>query len=129
MARNQGRDRAVAPGTASRHRGPRVTEENERPMNTLAMCPSVTAGYCSRWETNSRTPNGGRLKEKVMRKRITLAAAAALFSAAALMSGPAQAMPFGSPSGVRGAAEAVNPSEKTACRRYGGLGWGRASAG
>jgi len=69
-------------------------------------------------------PEWGRLKEKVMRKRITLAAAAALFSAAALMSGPAQAMPFGSPSGVLGAAEAVNPIEKTACWRYGWHGWG-----
>ena len=49
-------------------------------------------------------PEWGRLKEEVMRKRITLAAAAALFSAAALMSGPTQAMPFGSPqmpAGVR----------------------------
>ena len=69
-------------------------------------------------------PEWGRLKEKVMRKRITLAAAAALFSAAALMSGPAQAMPFGAPSGVLGAAEAINPIEKTACWRYGWHGWG-----
>jgi hypothetical protein len=58
-----------------------------------------------------------------MRKMITLAAAATL-SAAALMSGPTQAMPFGSPSGVLGAAEAINPIEKTACWRYGGYGWG-----
>src|SRR5712671_6803486 len=72
-------------------------------------------------------PEWGRLKEEVMRKRITLAAAAALFSAAALMSGPTQAMPFGSPSGVLGAAEALNPIEKTACWRYGwrGHGWRR----
>ena len=60
-----------------------------------------------------------------MRKKITVAAAAALFSAAALMSGPTQAMPFGSPSGVLGAAEAINPIDKTACWRYGwhGYGW------
>jgi hypothetical protein len=69
-------------------------------------------------------PEWGRLKEEVMRKRITLAAAAALFSAAALLSGPTQAMPFGSPSGVLGAAEAINPIEKTACWRYGWHGWG-----
>jgi hypothetical protein len=59
-----------------------------------------------------------------MRKRITLAAAAALFSAAAVMSAPAQAVPFGSPSGVLGAAEALNPIEKTACWRYGWRGYG-----
>jgi hypothetical protein len=58
-----------------------------------------------------------------MRKMITLAAAATL-SAAALMSGPTQAMPFGSPSGVLGAAEAINPIDKTACWRYGGHGYG-----
>jgi hypothetical protein len=60
-----------------------------------------------------------------MRKMITLAAAVAMLSAAALMSGPAQAVPFGSPSGVLGAAEAINPIDKTACWRYGwhGYGW------
>jgi hypothetical protein len=59
-----------------------------------------------------------------MRKMIMLAAAAALFSAAALVSGPAQAVPFGAPSGVLGAAEAINPIDKTACWRYGWNGWG-----
>ena len=70
-------------------------------------------------------PETGATKEEVMWKKITLAAAAALFSAAALMSGPTQAMPFGSPSGVLGAAEAINPIDKTACWRYGwhGYGW------
>jgi hypothetical protein len=58
-----------------------------------------------------------------MRKMITLAAAAML-SAAALMSGPAHAVPFGAPSGVLGAAEAISPIDKAACWRYGWHGWG-----
>jgi CubicO group peptidase (beta-lactamase class C family) len=59
-----------------------------------------------------------------MRKVITLAAAAAMLSVAAVMSGPAQAMPLGAPAGVLGAAETINPIEKAACWRYGWHGWG-----
>jgi hypothetical protein len=59
-----------------------------------------------------------------MRKTITMAAAAALVVAAALMSGSTQAMPFGAPAGVHGAAETLNPIEKAACWRYGWRGWG-----
>lgn len=61
-----------------------------------------------------------------MRKVLTLAAAAmAIFSAASLVPSPAHAMTLGSPAGVLGAAEAVNPIENVACWRYGwhGLGW------
>jgi hypothetical protein len=60
-----------------------------------------------------------------MRKMTMLAAAAAMLSAAALVSGPARAMPVGAPSGVLGAAETLNQIEKTACWRYGwhGYGW------
>ena len=59
-----------------------------------------------------------------MRRMITLAGAAALFSAAALMAGPSQAMTFGARAGVRGAAEGLNVIDKTACWRYGWHGWG-----
>jgi len=59
-----------------------------------------------------------------MRKMITLAGVAALFSAAALMAGPSQAMTFGAQTGVRGAAEGLNVIDKTACWRYGWHGWG-----
>jgi hypothetical protein len=58
-----------------------------------------------------------------MRRLTILAAAAALFSAATLMSAPSQAMPLGS--GVQGGAETLNPVDKAACWRYGwhGYGW------
>jgi hypothetical protein len=57
-----------------------------------------------------------------MRRLSLLAAAAALFSAAALTSAPSQAMPIGT--GVQGAAETINPVDKAACWRYGWRGWG-----
>jgi hypothetical protein len=63
-------------------------------------------------------------KEKVMRKLTTLAAAAALFSTAMLASAPSQAITFGAPSGVRGAAETLTVIDKTACWRRGWHGWG-----
>jgi hypothetical protein len=58
-----------------------------------------------------------------MRRLTMLAAAAALFSAAALTSAPSQAMPLGT--GVQGSAETLNPVDKAACWRYGwhGYGW------
>lgn len=57
-----------------------------------------------------------------MRRLTMLAAAAALFSAAALTSAPSQAMPVGT--GVQGAAETINPVDKAACWRRGWRGWG-----
>ena len=57
-----------------------------------------------------------------MRRLTMLAAAAALFSAAALTSAPSQAMPMGT--GVQGGAETLNPVDKAACWRYGWRGWG-----
>ncbi len=60
-----------------------------------------------------------------MRKVITVAlAAAALFSAASLMSSPASAMTFGTPAGVLGAAQTINPVDNVACWRYGWRSWG-----
>ena len=60
-----------------------------------------------------------------MRKMITLAVtAAAIVSAASLLSSPASAMTFGTPAGVRGAAEQINPIDNVACWRYGWRGWG-----
>jgi hypothetical protein len=58
-----------------------------------------------------------------MRKLTSLAAAAALISAAVLLSAPSQAMTLGTPSGVAGAAATLDPVEKTACWRYGWHGW------
>ena len=54
-----------------------------------------------------------------MRKLTTLAAAAALLSTAMLASAPSQAMTFGAPSGVRGAAETLTVIDQTACWRRG----------
>jgi hypothetical protein len=62
------------------------------------------------------------IREKIMRKTITLAAA--MLSAVALMSGPTQAMTSATPHGVRGAAEALSPIDNVACWRYGVVGWG-----
>jgi hypothetical protein len=62
--------------------------------------------------------------EVVMRKLTSLAAVAALFSAAMLLSAPSQAMTPGTASSVRGAAATIDPVEKTACWRYGWHGWG-----
>lgn len=59
-----------------------------------------------------------------MRKLTSLAAVAALFSAAVLLSAPSQAMTPGTASGVKGAAATIDPVEKTACWRYGWHGWG-----
>ena len=59
-----------------------------------------------------------------MRKLTSLAAVAALFAAAMLFSAPSQAMTPGTASGVKGAAAAIDPIEKTACWRYGWHGWG-----
>jgi len=59
-----------------------------------------------------------------MRKLTSLAAAAALFSAAMLVSAPSQAMTLGTPSGVKGAAATIDLVEKTACWRWGWRGWG-----
>ena len=59
-----------------------------------------------------------------MRKLTSLAAAAVLFAAAMLLSGPSQAMTLGTPSGVSGAADTLNPIDKVACWRYGWHGWG-----
>jgi endosialidase-like protein len=62
--------------------------------------------------------------EVVMRKLTSLAAVAALFAAVMLLSAPSQAMTPGTASGVKGAAAAIDPVEKTACWRYGWRGWG-----
>jgi Chaperone of endosialidase len=62
--------------------------------------------------------------EVVMRKSTSLAAVAALFAAAMLLSAPSQAMTPGTASSVRGAAATIDPVEKTACWRYGWRGWG-----
>jgi hypothetical protein len=62
--------------------------------------------------------------EVVMRKLTSLAAVAALFSAAMLLSAPSQAMTPGTASGVKGAAATLDPVEKTACWRWGWRGWG-----
>jgi hypothetical protein len=62
--------------------------------------------------------------EVVMRKSTSLAAMAALFAAAMLLSAPSQAMTPGTASSVRGAAATIDPVEKTACWRYGWHGWG-----
>ncbi len=59
-----------------------------------------------------------------MRKLSSLAAMAALFSAAMLLSAPSQAMTPGTAAGVKGAAATLDPVEKTACWRYGWRGWG-----
>ena len=59
-----------------------------------------------------------------MRKLTSLAAAAALFSAAMLLAAPSRAMTLGAPAGVNGAAATLNPVEKAACWRYGWHGWG-----
>ena len=59
-----------------------------------------------------------------MRKLTSLAAVAALFAAVMLFSAPSQAMSPGTASGVKGAAAAIDPVEKTACWRYGWHGWG-----
>lgn len=59
-----------------------------------------------------------------MRKLTSLAAVAALVSAAMLLSAPGQAMTPGTAAGVKGAAATLNPVEKTACWRYGWRGWG-----
>jgi len=59
-----------------------------------------------------------------MRKLTSLAAVAALFSAAMLLSAPSQAMTPGTAAGVKGAAATLDPVEKTACWRYGWHGWG-----
>ena len=59
-----------------------------------------------------------------MRKLTSLAAVAALFAAAMLLSAPSQAMTPGTASSVRGAAATIDPVEKTACWRYGWHGWG-----
>jgi hypothetical protein len=62
--------------------------------------------------------------EVVMRKLTSLAAVAALFAAAMLFSASSQAMTPGTAPGVKGAAAAIDPVEKTACWRYGWHGWG-----
>ncbi len=59
-----------------------------------------------------------------MRKLTSLAAVAALFAAAMLLSAPSQAMTPGTAASVRGAAATIDPVEKTACWRYGWHGWG-----
>jgi len=59
-----------------------------------------------------------------MRKLTSLAAVAALFAAVMLLSAPSQAMTPGTAPGVKGAAAAIDPVEKTACWRYGWRGWG-----
>ncbi len=59
-----------------------------------------------------------------MRKSTSLAAVAALFSAALLLSAPSQAMTPGTAAGVKGAAATLDPVEKTACWRWGYAGWG-----
>jgi Chaperone of endosialidase len=59
-----------------------------------------------------------------MRKLTSLAAMAALCSAAMLLSAPSQAMTPGTAAGVKGAAATIDPVEKTACWRYGWHGWG-----
>ena len=59
-----------------------------------------------------------------MRKLTSLAAVAALFAAAMLFSASSQAMTPGTAPGVKGAAAAIDPVEKTACWRYGWHGWG-----
>ena len=59
-----------------------------------------------------------------MRKLTSLAAVAALVSAAMLLSAPGQAMTPGAAAGVKGAAATLDPVEKTACWRYGWHGWG-----
>jgi len=58
-----------------------------------------------------------------MRRLTMLAAAAALFSVAALAPAPSQAMPLGT--AVQGGAATLNPVDKAACWRYGwhGYGW------
>ena len=60
-----------------------------------------------------------------MRKSTSLAAMAALLSAATLLSAPSQAMTPGTASGLKGAAATLDPVETAACWRYGwhGLGW------
>jgi hypothetical protein len=62
--------------------------------------------------------------EVVMRTLTSLAAAAALFSAAMLLSAPSRAMTPGTASGLKGAAATLDPVEKAACWRYGWHGWG-----
>jgi hypothetical protein len=59
-----------------------------------------------------------------MRKLTSLAAVAALFSAAMLLSAPSQAMTPGTAAAVKGAAATLDPVEKTACWRWGWRGWG-----
>jgi hypothetical protein len=59
-----------------------------------------------------------------MRRLTSLAAVAALFSASVLLSAPSQAMTPGTGAGVKRAAAAIDPVEKTACWRWGWHGWG-----
>jgi hypothetical protein len=60
-----------------------------------------------------------------MRKSVfTLTAATALLAGEAMLSGPAGAMTLGSPEGVRGALDTINPVEQAGCWRYGWHGWG-----
>jgi len=60
-----------------------------------------------------------------MRKMLTLAVtAAAIVTSASLLSSPASAMTFGTPAGVLGAAQEINPIDNVACWRYGWRGWG-----
>ncbi len=60
-----------------------------------------------------------------MRKLLTLAVtAAAIVTSASLLSSPASAMTFGTPAGVLGAAQEINPVDNVAaCWRYGWRGW------
>jgi len=60
-----------------------------------------------------------------VRKTILLALAGmAMLSVTALTPNQSKAVPFGSPEGMRGAAEEINPVAKAACWRYGWHGWG-----
>ena len=60
-----------------------------------------------------------------MRKlALTVAASAAILAAGSLIGTRAEAMSLGGPAGIREAADAVSPVEKTACWRWGWRGWG-----
>jgi len=59
-----------------------------------------------------------------MRKLTMLATAGALLAAAALTTGPTQAMTLGAPAAVNGAAATLDPVDHVACWRRGWRGWG-----
>ena len=100
---------------------------------------AVTMVHTQVRELNSRHPSrrsrrkgcagsgrcaGSRSRVSMVALTAKVAASAAILAAGSLIGTRAEAMTLGGPAGIREAADAVSPVEKTACWRWGWRGWG-----